>query len=159
MTVTAIALVTAASCGGGVRTVELPRLTASPSSAKSMPARSATVKIVEPKAGEMISGADVIVVVEVSGLDLIDAVGSRQRAGAGHIVYYAGTAFNVPVALHRSATFGGTGTFVSFVSSKPRYRWSDAAAGRQTFAVQLVSSDNLPLDPPQVDSVTVTVKG
>jgi hypothetical protein len=153
---TALLSVALSGCGNGIKTVDLPRTTSSPRLAQSLPAGDARIEITSPKDGSTIRGGDVTVVVDVNGFDLVGDR-SKPRVGAGHIVYYYGSLFEVPVAPDRPATAGGRGTFVSYASTQQRYGWTPPA-GMQTFAVQLVSSDNLPLDPPRLDMVTVTVE-
>lgn len=150
-----VLLLAAVACSGGTRTLDLPAITAS-APPRSMAASQARIEIVEPKEGDVIAPDQATVVVRVSGFELVEP-GEGSRAGQGHVVFYAGTGYSLPVEPHRAATSGGSGVFVSFVASTTRYTWSAPAAGPQTFAAQLVSEGDLPLVPPRWDAVNVTV--
>jgi hypothetical protein len=154
-------LVTAASCGGGgggdQTTDATPGATAA-APATGLPSGSAEIQIVEPTEGTKVKAGDVLVRTSVKGFKLVDDIGGAPKAGEGHIVYYRGTGYEIPVAGGQVATSGGQGAFNAAPVANDSYTWVGVPAGPQTFTVQLVTSDTKPLQPPVSAQVTVTVE-
>lgn len=146
----------ATGCAGGIREVDLPTPRVTPSSVRSMSAGDATISILEPKAGAQVS-RPVEVIVHVAGFRLVPPDDPDPREGEGHIVYYSGQSYGVPVAPDRPATQGGSGSFTSAPSAETSYRWGQVGPGSWMFAAQLVGADGAPLTPPHVAAVMVTV--
>jgi hypothetical protein len=119
----------------------------------------ARVSISSPRDGATIKASEAVVVTKVTGFDLVDKIGEKAKPGEGHLIYYMGAGYEIPVDPHRPATAGGQGSFVSAASAKTKYTWENASPGRQTFTAQLVNNDNTPLDPPRAAQVTVTISG
>jgi hypothetical protein len=151
------------SCGGDdtpqlVEPTALPSTSASPA-ASGIPAGDAKIAISSPREGDTISGNKVEIVTEVTGFDLVDKIGKKAERGEGHIVYYVGSGYQIPVDPSRPGTIGGNGVFTAYTSHKTSYTWENLAPGRQTLSVQLVNNDNKPLAPSISAQVTVTIDG
>jgi hypothetical protein len=106
--------------------------------------------ITDPPFDGGILAGNVTVTVDVADFTLVPP-GSNDRPGAGHLIYYLDV---VPPATAGTPAVSRPGTYV--VSSETRYTWERIPPGTHTFAAQLVSDDNTPLDPPVLDAVDVT---
>jgi hypothetical protein len=105
--------------------------------------------ITPPFDGGILAG-DVTIFVEVTNFTLTPP-GGTSVPGTGHLIYYRDVA---PVAVQGFPAFTRPGTYA--VSSATMYTWPGITPGTHTFAVQLVNSDDTPLDPPMVDAIDVT---
>ena len=114
-----------------------------------------SVKIVIPSersvAVGLHGGGTVMVAVDVENFVLTDEPGLPNEPGEGHIHYF----MDVPApqepgrpAVTQKGTYGDT--------ADTAYYWPEPEYGTHTFSVELVNNDHTPLDPPVVDSVTVT---
>lgn len=146
----------ASACGGGIKEVDLPSPELPSAALRSMPAGEASISIRAPEPGAELSNP-IEVSVEVEGFRLVSQSGGPPTAGEGHIVYYSGADYQVPVAPDRLATQGGSGTFTSAPSADTTYRWDGTGPGSWLFAAQLVGGNGAPLNPPQVATVSVAV--
>jgi hypothetical protein len=169
------------ACGGPRDVPDLSSLTPEPfptaaPGATGLPSSGTSIKIVSPEDGDSVvptkrtapSGRKLDsfrVKVEVSGFKIVEDYGGKAVAGQGHVVYYVwngygddGTAYQVPTALGQPANSGGN-SYVAAAEAKTSYTWFPpfVRPGRQALAVQLVSSDHTPLDPPQVARINVEV--
>jgi hypothetical protein len=151
------------SCGNGddaATLEESPSVAATGSPAASgVPAGAAQIEITAPADGATVDVDEVNVAVEVRDFDLVDKIGGKAKEGEGHIVYYLGMGYEIPVAPDQPGNVGGEGGFTSYMSHESSYEWESAPPGRQTITVQLVNNDNTPLVPPRSDQVTVTISG
>jgi len=68
-----------------------------------------------------------------------------------HLIYYRDA---VPPSAEGIPALSAPGTWA--VSAMAAYTWHGVSPGTHTFAVQLVNSDDTPLDPPVLDAVDVT---
>lgn len=154
-------LVILAACGGDDPGASpspsvSPAIAASPIGT-SFPAEGAHIEIRQPDDDATVKAGDVRIETAVGDFELVDKIGKAGVEGEGHIIYYLGQRYTVPTAKGQSAVSGGTGSFTSLPSASATYTWPNVPAGRHTITVQLVNNDNTPLDPPQTDSVTITV--
>jgi hypothetical protein len=161
---TDLVVVTVSASASAASTV--PSATTNPSGAANPsgtagrePAGAANIAIRSPRGEADVPSGKVEVSVDVQGFRLVAKAGKQAKQGEGHIIYYLGDDYEVPVAAGAPATSGGRGAFTSASSASTSYTWSSVAAGRQKFAAQLVSNDDTPLDPPQFAEVVVRVRG
>ena len=123
---------------------------------RSVPAlRRPSIDIVGAAEGEAVTGDTVTLSVAVKGFKLVD---QRVRppfpspvAGQGHVHYYLDTK-RLPTTHSPPAT----GVYRS--TSQTSYTWTRVAAGRHSFAVQLVGRDHAPLRPAVKDWITAEVE-
>jgi hypothetical protein len=128
--------------------------TGSPSASPSGSPSGPTMTIAEPADGATVSSSSVTVRVDVRGFELAGA-GGTDASGEGHLIYYRNVDF-VPTTAGEPARTA-PGTFVA--SSELAHTWDELGPGSHVFFVQLVNSDDTPLQPAVVDSVTVEVPG
>jgi hypothetical protein len=150
-----------AACGNGDDAATLegspPAASTGSPAASGIPAGDAQIEITSPAEGATIKVGELNIAVDVSDFDLVDKIGQKAQEGEGHIVYYLGAGYEIPVDPERPANIGGQGAFTSYMSHKPSYDWENAPPGQQTITVQLVNNDHTPLAPPRSDQVTVTI--
>ena len=108
------------------------------------------VRILAPSADP--NAGSVTITVDVTNFELVDAIGVRNVAGQGRIVFYLDTV--VPTYYQHSAA-GKAGTYA--VESKPSHTWVGVSPGEHAFSVQLVGFDGSPLPAPVVDTRTFHV--
>jgi hypothetical protein len=114
------------------------------------------IEIVEPQAGAEVTGGTVEISTRVSNFELADE---------GRIVFYRLETDDavVPTQSGSTALSGGDGIFTSYPSDETSYSWENTPgpslpSGDYTFAVQLVTQDNEPLDPPQIAEITLSIQ-
>jgi len=105
--------------------------------------------ITPPFDGGVLTG-NVTILVEVTNFTLVPP-GETNIPGTGHLIYYVDV---VPVTVQGHPAFTRPGTYAA--SSASMHTWQRITPGTHTFAVQLVNSDDTPLDPPIVDAIDVT---
>jgi outer membrane protein assembly factor BamB/plastocyanin len=111
--------------------------------------------IVQPMDGSVLSTSDVNISVNVQNFMLNESTSSTRETDAssqGHINYFMDVP--VPTASGKPA-ITANGTYVH--SANTSYTWRNVSAGMHNFSIELVNSNNTPLNPPVVDTVTVTV--
>jgi hypothetical protein len=160
-----LALVLLGSCSGDPEPGATIDPSASPATASSptakpsaFPADEADIAVSSPENGSTVTGNRVTIETEVTGFKLADKIGEKAAQGEGHIVFYMGSGYTVPTALGQPATSGGGGQFTAYSGADTSYTWENVSPGTVTFRVQLVNNDRTPLDPPQVEETTVTVR-
>jgi hypothetical protein len=145
----------AVACGGGTRTT-----TPTPAATEELTPEEAAVPAVEitypQEGGDPIPSGDVLVAVTVRSFGIVDRIGGKPKAGEGHLVYYLDVE-DVPTKDGRSAIADGSER--SAASAMTSHTWKDVGPGPHTLGVQLVNSDDTPLDPPQTDEVRIVVGG
>jgi hypothetical protein len=109
-----------------------------------------SVFIIAPPFDGGILAGNVTILVEVTNFTLAP-LGGTNVPGTGHLVYYMDV---TPVTIRDHPAFTRPGTYTS--SSATMHTWQGITSGTHTFAVQLVNSDDTPLDPPMVDAIDVT---
>lgn len=149
-TVILLIMVAMTSIGCTVAPSLTPASTQDPGAASTSVTASDNVSItmVEPVA--VVAGTgDVKVVVQVSGLDMVDKIGQASVSGQGHIKYsvHADSPGAVPVDV--------PGGYIA--SAATSYVWKGLVEGVYTFSAELVNNDNSPLIPPVVAVKQVTV--
>jgi hypothetical protein len=105
--------------------------------------------ITPPFDGGILTG-NVTILVEVSNFILVSEE-KENKPGTGHLIYYQDV---VPPVMRGVPAFTRPGTYG--VSDTTTFEWDGITPGTHTFAVQLVNTDNTPLDPPMVDAIDVT---
>jgi hypothetical protein len=106
------------------------------------------LRIISPTTDAAISGGKTTVTVEVRNAEL----GAAARGKNFHLLYYLDA--TIPTA-HDGSAIPATGAWAS--STKTTHEWSITGAGLHVLAVQLVTQDDRPLDPPVVAAVVVQV--
>ncbi len=112
-----------------------------------------TVYILSPSPDSSVSGPDVTVKTYVTNFELLPGGGTPPTMATGHLIYYLDV--TAPMTVGESATTA-EGTYV--ISTATTHVWMGVAPGPHTFTVQLVNSDDTPLDPPDIVRVPVVVK-
>ena len=107
------------------------------------------LRIISPTTDAAISGGKTTVTVEVRNADLSSGAASAKSY---HLHYYLDA--TIPTA-HDGSAIPATGAWAS--STKTTHEWSITGAGLHVLAVQLVTQDDRPLDPPVVAAVVVQV--
>ena len=102
-----------------------------------------------PFDGGVLSG-NVTITVQVDNF-VLEREGTPPVAGSGHLVYYRDV---VPPVEPGELALSPAGTFA--ISYSRHHVWTGGLPGTHTFAVQLVTHDNTPLDPPALDAIDVT---
>ncbi len=108
-----------------------------------------SIRILSPVTNATVPAGKTTVIVDVRNAELSTAVAPAKGV---HLHYYLDA--NVPTAQSQSA-IPTTGALAS--SAKTTHEWSIAGAGLHILAVQLVTSDDRPLNPPVVAAVVVQV--
>jgi hypothetical protein len=107
------------------------------------------LRIISPTTDAAISGGKTTVTVEVRNADLVSGAASAKSY---HLHYYLDAI--LPTASSQPA-IPATGAWAS--SAKTMHEWSITGAGLHVLAVQLVTQDDRPLNPPVVAAVVVQV--
>ena len=135
------------SCRGGP---SQPRATDEARPARTQPG-GPQVEINHPDDGSRLRSDDVLVTLTVRSFEIAER-GSEPKDGRGHVIFYLDA--DPPTDEGRSA-------LRSRASSRrvrgTSFTWKDVEPGRHRLAVQLVRSDDTPLDPPAIDRVAVRV--
>jgi hypothetical protein len=123
---------------------------------KDVPAtRRPSITIVKPRDGATLHNGAVTVSVSVKGFRLVEQrvrpPFPRRVAGVGHVHFYLDAG-----RLPKTHTYPSTVVYRSI--SATSYTWTGVAAGKHSFAVQLVGKDHVPLSRRVTDRVTVTVE-
>ena len=105
------------------------------------------LRIISPTTDAAISGGKTTVAVEVRNAELGAARGKNF-----HLHYYLDA--TIPTA-HDGSAIPATGAWAS--SAKTSHEWSIGSVGLHVLAVQLVTWDDRPLNPPVVAEITVEV--
>lgn len=113
-----------------------------------------TVDILSPTDGTVVMTRDVTVRAAVDAWLIADRIGEERRPGEGHLIYYLDIE-QIPVDPDQPALVDD-GSSVAVADRS--HTWTDLEPGRHVFTVQLVYSDNTPLDPPVFSSAIVTVR-
>ncbi len=108
-----------------------------------------SVRILSPVTNATVPAGKTTVTVEVGNAELSTAVAPAKGV---HLHYYLDAI--VPTTPNQS-TVPAVGAWAS--SAKTTYDWSISGAGLHILAVQLVTSDDQPLNPPVVAAITVQV--
>jgi len=106
------------------------------------------LRIISPTTDAAISGGKTTVAVEVRNAEL----GAAARGKDFHLHYYLDAV--IPTSPDQPAV-SSTGTWAS--STKTSHEWSIGSVGLHVLAVQLVTQDDRPLNPPVVAAVVVQV--
>jgi hypothetical protein len=106
------------------------------------------LRIISPTTDVAISGGKTTIAVEVRNAEL----GAAARGKSFHLHYYLDA--TIPTAHDRPA-IPAIGAWAS--SAKTTHEWSISGAGLHILAVQLVTADDRPLNPPVVAAVVVQV--
>ena len=106
------------------------------------------LRIISPTTDAAISGGKTTVAVEVRNAEL----GAAARGKSFHLHYYLDA--TIPTA-HDGSAIPATGAWAS--STKTTHEWSIGSVGLHVLAVQLVTLDDRPLNPPVVAAVVVQV--
>ncbi len=106
------------------------------------------LRIISPTTDAAISGGKTTVAVEVRNAEL----GAAARGKNFHLHYYLDA--TIPTA-HDGSAIPATGAWAS--SAKTTHEWSIGSVGLHVLAVQLVTQDDRPLNPPVVAAVVVQV--
>jgi outer membrane protein assembly factor BamB len=108
--------------------------------------------IARPAPGATVEGSTVVVTAWVKNFALVNKPGQANVAGEGHLHYFLDV--DAPTTPGQPAiTAAGT-----YVATPYLYTvWSNVTTGTHTLSVELVNNDNTPLNPPVVESVTITV--
>ncbi len=111
-----------------------------------------TVEIIEPAEGATVTGDSVTVGVNVTSFELVDALGAPNVPGQGHLHYFIDveppTEPGVPAVTE-------PGTYVPTINTT--HTWQNVTPGTHTLSVELTNNNHTPLEPPVIDTVTVTV--
>lgn len=152
------------ACGGPA--AEAPDPTATPSDkvrSKGCP-NGPCIEIVSPAWHSIVRGSSITLKTRVTNFELVDRIGKKAKKGEGHIVYYRLQSLDakIPTKKKETALSGGAGVFTSFPGDETTYTFVNEGpnlpSGGYAFEVQLVNSDNTPLDPPQTARVEVSVQ-
>ncbi len=114
---------------------------------------SPTLTIVQPANGTTITGSDVMVMIQVSGFNIVDKQGQPAVSGQGHVHYYLD--YNAPTAQGKPAV-PPNGTIWQ-TTANTTYTFHNVTAGSHFVSVELVNNDHTPLNPPVTAKVTITV--
>lgn len=123
---------------------------ASATSPSKSPAPVPSITIVTPKAGSRVHGRSIRVSVSVKGFDVVHKQFQRPVAREGHVHFYLDIK-----TLPKTHTYPSRVPYRSL--SETSYTWTGVRPGRHTVAVQLVGNDHVPLRPPAMDRVAITV--
>jgi hypothetical protein len=110
------------------------------------------VKFVSPINEAKLPAGDLPVSVEVTNFNVVDKQGQAAVAGEGHLHYYLDV--DAPTTQGQPA-IPASGTWTHEVSTN--YVFKDLAPGTHTISVQLVNNDHMPLNPPVVQKINVTL--
>jgi outer membrane protein assembly factor BamB len=116
------------------------------------PGAAPQVKISSPAAGSTVEGSTVSVTAWVQNFNLADKLGKPNVAGEGHLHFFLDAQ---PPTVQGKPAVTTPGTYVP--TAVPYYFWTNVTMGQHTLSTELVNNDHTPLDPPVVDSVTITV--
>ncbi len=108
-----------------------------------------SIRILSPVANATVAAGKTTVIVDVRDAELSTAVAPAKGV---HLHYYLDA--DVPTA-HSQSVVPTTGAWAS--STKTSYEWSIGSVGLHVLAVQLVTQDDRPLNPPVVAAVVVQV--
>ncbi len=110
------------------------------------------VQIVQPVDGATVTGSSVDVSVDVTNFEIVDALGSANVVGQGHLHYFMDaeppTEPGVPAVTE-------PGTYVPTINTT--YTWQNVSPGMHNFSVELVNNNHTPIEPPVVRTVTANV--
>lgn len=93
-----------------------------------------------------------MILVSVSGFNLVDKIGQANVPGEGHIIYYMDVQ---PPTTSDKPALTEQGSYV--ISAGTSYLWRLTVTGKHTLYVQLVNNDNTPLAPPVTAQVNFLV--
>jgi hypothetical protein len=108
--------------------------------------------IVQPKEGSVLSINDVNVSVRAQNFLLNKGSSKENMTGQGSINYFIDVP--VPTTIGKLAV-SAAGTYVH--SQNASYTWKNVSAGTHNFSIELVDGNNTPLNPPVMDTATVTI--
>jgi len=108
-----------------------------------------SIRILSPVANATVAAGKTTVIVDVRDAELSTAVAPAKGV---HLHYYLDA--DVPTA-HSQSVVPTTGAWAS--STKTTHEWSIGSVGLHILAVQLVTQDDRPLNPPVVAAVVVQV--
>lgn len=111
-----------------------------------------SLNITSPGNGANVTAGNVTININVSNFALIGLNGGINAAGQGHVIYYLD--MDIPTKPDRPAiTAAGTYQLEQMTSAM----WTNVQPGTHTLGVQLVNTDNTPLDPPVFAAVSIVV--
>jgi len=110
------------------------------------------VRILSPGDVTIAGPNNFTVTVAVENFRLVDALGTPNVAGEGHIHYFLDVE---PPTDPGVPAITSTGRYVPTTDTS--YQWINVGGGFHIVAVELVNNDHTPLVPPATDSITVIV--
>jgi outer membrane protein assembly factor BamB len=114
-------------------------------------ANNPAIKFVEPTNNDRLPAGNISVQVEVTNFKVVDKLGQANVAGEGHIHYFLDV---TPPTTQGQPAVTASGTYAATASTN--YTWHNVPAGTHTLSVELVNNDHTPLNPPVVQTITVT---
>ena len=113
-----------------------------------------TVEILSPTDGAISEENEVTIRAAVDAFLVVDKLGEDVNPGEGHLHFYRDVE-QIPTDSGQPAVIDDASKYAAVADLS--YTWTDLESGTHTFAVQLVSNDHTPLDPPVVAQITMTV--
>lgn len=114
---------------------------------------SPSLSITSPEDEATLPSGAVKITVEVQNFNLVSKLGTVSVPGEGHLHYYMDV--TVPTEPGTPAVTD-PGTFAP--TPETSYTWESVTPGVHTFSVMLVNNDHTPLEPPVLETVTVSVE-
>jgi hypothetical protein len=131
-------LLLAPACGGGDDAGAGPTEAAT-GSTRPRPASPATLKIVEPRQDEVVTGTSTPLVVKLTGAKIVQTTSTDLQPDRGHLHVYLDDSLVTMTATTRTEL-------------------TDLTPGRHLLKVEFVATDHAPFDPRVIAAVTFEVK-
>lgn len=143
-----------ANCGGEAPSDQEPAQSAGeePAAAEAPPAAPMTVEIVSPTDGATVEGPDVLVTLDVSGLEIVPAGEDRPRSGHHHLLV------NIDLPALDQPIPNVAGESIHMGAAQTEYELTDLSPGEYRVIALVGDFAHVPLSPLVVDTVRFTVR-
>jgi hypothetical protein len=140
------------ACGTTEERADQPQQLAPPRASTDVvaPTNGASVELIQPSDRSTLPPGAVRIVANVTAFAVVAKQFHPAVDGEGHVHFYLDVE-KLPTTHAPPAT----GVYRSV--SRTTYTWPNVPPGVHVFSVQLVGNDHVPLDPPAIDEVRVTV--
>jgi hypothetical protein len=129
----------ASACGGGGGSGDAPATGAATGSSGPRPASTATLKIVEPRQDQVVTGTSTPLVVQLEGAKIVHVTSTDLQPDRGHLHVYLDDSLVT-------------------MTADTRTELTDLSPGRHLLKVEFVATDHAPFDPRVIAAVTFEVK-
>ena len=137
-----------AGCGGGDAGGEADETDMVPMEEAAAPA---TVTIVSPADGAELDAGPVLVVMEVENLEIVEAGVMDAGTGHHHLIVNGDVDWELPIP-------NDPGVHYHMGLAQTEFTLEDLPAGEHRIIAVVADGVHIPLDPPVVDTITVTIR-